>query len=55
MAKGREHKIVRALETTHPMVVRWKIEIGFSVVIFLQVWYKDTTSLSLFNADLLRM
>ena len=36
MAKGRDHKVVRDLET-HPKAIPWKIEIEFCVVTGLQV------------------
>ena len=40
MAKGRDHEIVRGLET-HPKAVPWKIAIEFCVVMGLQVQCKD--------------
>ena len=40
MAKGRDHEFVRALEI-NPKAVPWRIEIGFCVVMGLQVLCKD--------------
>jgi hypothetical protein len=34
MAKGRDHEVVRALET-HPEAIPWKFEIEFCVVMGL--------------------
>ena len=40
MAKGRDHEIVRALET-HPKAVPWRIDIEFCVVMGLQMLCED--------------